>query len=935
MLQISDMRCKLLLAVLLFIITNHLCAQNLSGKITNTQNQPVVGVSVQAIGTGRGTTTNVEGRYSILLSGNGKHEIEVSAVGYEPKIISDIEPVNGVFGELNITLETKPSELEGVVVSARRTSARLETASSAIQFQKNTNTVASVVSAETIRRSPDRNSGDVLKRTPGASLQDGRFLIVRGLADRYNQAMLNSVLLTSSEPDRKTFSFDLIPAQIIDNIVINKAFVPEFPGEWSGGLIQVATKDIPAKNFFNVQIGAGLNTQTTFKKYYKEDKGGKLDWLGIDDGTRALPALYTNKSSFDTASRATKTAIGRAMRNSWMPVEMTAPINYSFQANGGFTRKLFNKTVGGTVGLSYSRNYKFQDLLNRRNSIDETEKVFKIENSFDDDKYITETNVGALVSLGMQLNSLNKLSFKSILNVFNNNATTLRKGYDLSRGDDSHILGYEFTFRQNTFFTTQLIGEHGLTNDLKFRWYGSFNILDGYTPDQRRLLYTSGNQQNYNALLSNVLSQSSGSRIYHSLNDYIYTAGADLGYSFKAFGNKTQAVKGGYMVQIKDRLYDAQLFANHLPVYNPAIVVLPADKIFVPENFGTGSDNMIAFDAIKNRNFRYLANTILNAGFVQFDNQLSNAVRVVWGLRIENYDQLIGSVKKWDPRHSRVQTTDFLPGINITYKLNGRSNLRITGSQTVIRPELRELSALNLYDFELNASVQGNPNLKRTKVFNADLRYELYPRAGETFNIGGFYKKFKNPIEQFYNDGAGGASTFNFQNPEGAYSVGAEVELRKKLDFVNALQNFTFQSNLSYIKSRVQDTLFKVNRPMQGQSDYLINAGLMYDLENMGLNITSLFNIIGKRIYLVGDINAGAPDIYEAPRAVLDLQIAKRILDRKGELKLNISDVLNRTQYFYQNIDPTRNLGLSKHTDGFRFTRKFGTTFNLTFNYTL
>lgn len=933
--QISNMSFKLLLTGFLITITTYLSAQTLSGKVSNSQNQPLVGASVQVVGTTRGTTTSVDGRYNIPLSGDGKHEIEVSAVGYVSKIVSDIEKMNGAYNELNITLENKSAEMEGVVVTAKRTSARLETASSAIQFQKNTNTVASVVSAETIRRSPDRNSGDVLKRTPGASLQDGRFLIVRGLADRYNQAMLNNVLLTSSEPDRKTFSFDLIPAQIIDNIVINKAFVPEFPGEWSGGLIQVSTRDIPTKNFFNVQVGTGFNTQTTFKKFYKEDLGGKLDWLGVDDGTRALPALYTTKSSFDTASRTTKTAIGRAMRNSWSPAEMNAPLNYSFQANGGFAGKLFNKIIGGTLGSSYTRNYRFQDLLNRRNSIDEANNVFKIENSFDDDRYITETNLGALVSLGMQLNSLNKLSFKSILNVFNNNSTTLRDGYDNSRGGDNHLRGSEFTFKQNTFFTSQLIGEHGLTNDLKLRWYGSFNILDGYTPDQRRLLYTSADEQKYNALLSNVLSQSSGSRIYHSLNDYIYTAGGELGYSFKAFDNRTQTLKGGYMLQVKDRLYDAQLFANYLPTYNPAIVSLPADKIFAPENFGNGSDNLIAFDAIKNRNFRYMANTILNAGFIQLDNQLTTALRVVWGLRVENYDQLIGSVKKWDPRHSHVQTTDLLPGVNITYKLDNKSNLRLTGSKTVIRPELRELSALNLYDFELNASVQGNPNLKRTRVFNADLRYELYPRAGETFNIGTFYKKFKDPIEQFYNDGAGGASTFNFQNPESAYSVGAEVEVRKKLDFVNALRNFTFQSNLSYIRSRVQDTLFKVNRPMQGQSDYLVNAGLMYDMESTGLNITSLFNIIGKRIYLVGDINAGAPDIYEAPRAVLDLQIAKKILDRKAELKLNISDLLNRTQYFYQNIDPAKDLGFDKNKDAIRFSRKYGTTFNLTFNYTL
>ena len=155
--------------------------------------------------------------------------------------------------ELNVVLEVAAKDIEGVVVKSQTISARRETTASVIAFQKNTNTVASVISAESIRRSPDKNTGEVLKRTPGASLIDGKFLVIRGLADRYNQAMLNGILLTSTEPDRKTFSFDIIPAPMIDNIIINKAFVPELPGEWAGGLIQVNTKDIPSKNFFNIQ----------------------------------------------------------------------------------------------------------------------------------------------------------------------------------------------------------------------------------------------------------------------------------------------------------------------------------------------------------------------------------------------------------------------------------------------------------------------------------------------------------------------------------------------------------------------------------------------------------------------------------------------------------------------------------------------------------
>lgn len=930
------MRSRILITIFTLLLSYIGFAQTtrLTGKVTDEKNLPLANVSVSINGN-RGTTTGSDGSFQLNLNQGTKYELTFSSVGYETKIVSEVEATASQLNELNVVLKIATKTETGIVITARTTQ-RKETVNSLLQFQKNTNTVASVISAESIRRSPDRNTGEVLKRTPGTSLQDGKFIIVRGLADRYNQAMLDGVLLTSTEPDRKTFSFDLIPSSMIDNVVINKAFVPEYPGEWAGGLIQVNTKDIPSRNFFNIQIGTGYNTQTTFNSFYKDAQGGRYDWLGFDDGTRALPSLYTNKTGFDTSSLAGKIAVGKALRNSWAPKQYRAPLNLSFQANGGFSGRLFGKKIGAIVGLTYSKNSRYQDALNRRNVLNTTNETFATENSFEDQRYINDISVGALGSLSVQLNSLNKITLKSLLNVNNSNSVIRRQGIDIAR-PDSILQGTEFTFRQNTFFTAQINGEHTIATPVRLKWYGSFNILDGYNPDQRRLLYSKSDPQGaYSAVIANSLSQQSGSRIFQSLSDYIYTAGGDLSWSFNAFDQK-QTLKGGYMFQVKDRLYDAQLFANYLPRDNSALRQLPAGQIFNSANFGDGTDNRFAFDAIKNKNFRYMANTILNAGYLQLDNQFSDVIRVVWGLRVENYDQLVGSVKVWDPRYTYTKVIDFLPGLNATFRINPRTNIRVSGSQTVIRPELRELSALNLYDFELNASVQGLPSLKRTKVSNADVRYEFYPRAGEVLTGGIFYKNFKNPIEQYYNEGVGGSSTFNFLNAAEATSYGTEIEFRKKLDFSSALKNFSFQSNVAYIKSRIKDTAKQIDRPMQGQSPYTLNIGLLYDLEEKGLNATLLFNQVGHRIYLVGDKSAGAgsPDIYEAPRALLDFQVAKKLLKNKAEVKLNISDILNRTQYFYQNANPNKDQNFQKNRDAYRFTRKFGTTFLITFNYSL
>ncbi len=897
----------------------------LTGKITSTKNEALASVSLTLKSDKTQIAkTDIEGRYSFTIDVAKNYTLVLTYVGYKNKTVQDIKATTaGEEVEVDVLLEEANSKLADVTVSANRSSNKGATDNALISFQKNTNTVASVISAETIKRSPDRNTAEILKRTSGASIQEGKYIIVRGLADRYNQAMLNGILLTSTEPDRKTFSFDLFPSQIIDNIIINKAFVPELPGEWAGGLIQVNTKDVPSKNFFNIQLGTSANSLITGKDFFK-DKGGKTDWYGVDDGTRSLPTGYTTKSNFDTSSMTAKTALGKTMSSNWSPERITAKPNISLQMNGGFAGTLWGKKIGGTIGISYANAYRFQDNTNNQNQLSNVGFSPYVE--LKDSKYMNDINMGAIAGLSIYLNPLNKISYKAIVNVKTTNAFTQRAGTIYDR--QQLVKGNEFMFDQNVFFTNQLNGEHSLSQKLKFNWYGAFNILDGYTPDQRRILYTkniTGNDP-YVLNISNTLSQQSGSRVFKTLSDYIYTGGGDL--TFKLSQQNT--VKAGYMIQVKDRLYDAQLFAITMPIDNLALRLLPAESAFVPANYGNGYDNKFAFNSIQNRNFRYLANTILNAGYLQFDNKLSDALRVVWGLRVENFDQLVGSVKKWDPRHTYSQVTDYLPGVNATIKVADKANLRITASQTVIRPELRELSALSIYDFELNASVSGNPTLKRTKITNTDLRYELYPSAGEIFTFGVFYKNFDNPIESIYQEGSGGSSLFSFQNAAKATAFGVEMEGRKKMT-----KRFTLQANASYINSKVEDANIGVSRSLQGQSPYLINAGLLYDIVEKGFNMTALVNQVGKRIYLVGDIQAGAgsPDVYENPRALVDFQISKKFSSNKAEIKFTISDLLNQRQIFYQNN--TSNTDYNKSTDGLRLARKFGTTYGITLNYSL
>ncbi|MET6997833.1 TonB-dependent receptor [Chitinophaga defluvii] len=923
---------NLLSVALLFLLSQLVFAQNgkITGRVVDDKNAPIIGAYTQIPASGLKTVTDVEGRFIFKVAAGQKYSVQVSAMSYVAKTINDIEVKADGQEDIVITLAQNVSNLKEVNIT---TTYRKESINSLISFQKNTNAVAQVVSAEAIRRSPDKNTSEVLKRIPGTSVQEGKYLVVRGLADRYNQAMLNGVLLSSTEPDRKTFSFDLFPSNMIDNIIINNTFIPEYPGEWAGGLVQVNTKDIPNNKFLNIQIGTNFNSNTIGNDFYSY-KGGKTDWLGFDDGTRALPKGMPTKSVFAGLSEADKINYGKQMAGNAFSVNKNtnplARLGQQFLISGGTRTTIFNKEFGAVFAVNYNRSIRRLQYDNGFYVINGMSAPPSFE--YQNNKYSTDILEGAMANFSLKLNQNNKISLKNIFNVTTSDYTNLRVGKDYEAQPTDNIRARELGFRANTFFNTVLSGEHNLpTYKLKLDWYGSFNILDQYIPMQRRIQYnqtTETKDAPYLALLSNTLSQKSGSIYYSTLSDYIYTAGGNLTKSFQLWDRK-QSIKGGYMLQIKDRLFDGRPFAVNLPSDNLALRMQDEDHIFAPENFGT-ADNQLGFNETVGIQYRYLANSILNAGYIQFDNSFTDWLRVVWGVRYENFDQLVGSTRKSDERFNHTQVGDFLPSVNATFKLNDKTNIRVAESQTLVRPEFRELTNLAFYDFEMGAIITGSKTLQRTKITNLDARYEYYPRPGEVITFGLFYKDFKNPIELKFNQSGVNSYAFNYVNALSAKSYGVELEVRKKLDFVDeSLKNVSFQGNASYIYNRVNFENKQQDRPMQGQSPYLINAGFLYDAEKIGLTSTILFNQIGRRILFVG--NDQNPAIWEAPRPLLDLQIAKKILNSKGEIKLNITDLINQNANFYQDLDDNKRFSKSK--DVLALRRTYGTNFSLIFGY--
>ena len=923
------MKYYFLIVTLLLTVFGFAQKGKIEGKVTDAiSGSKISSVSILIVETNTTIIADIDGRYRATLDSNKTYSFKFSAVGYKTKLVEDIIVLSNQIINVDVVLDQLRKTEIAVEV---KSSARKESANALIAVQKNTSVIAQVISAETIKRSPDKNTGEILKRIPGTSVQEGKYLVVRGLSDRYNQAMLNGILLSSTEPDRKTFSFDIFPAAMVDNIVMNKTFIPELPGEWAGGLVQVQTKDVPSSTFFNMQLGTGFNSNTIGSTFL-QSSGGKMDWLGVDDGTRALPSNLPLRYNFSQLISADKTAYGKEFRNNWKPISANAPLNSSIQVSAGGTTKIFRKKISGIFALTYNNTNKktpFNNIFIANNNGD-------VELMYENNKYSKDILAGGLANVTIQLNNNNKISFKNLINVNSSNFVVDRfdgRDYIISGGGNGdRVKATEIGFKQNTFFNTQVAGEHNISKyNTRVKWYGGFNILDQYIPDQRRLFYTQdGNNPSadYYALLGLGAGQKSGSIFYSFLSDYIYNAGGDVSKTFDWKGSK-HTVKAGYLFQVKDRLFDSRPF--FINTASNALKQLPADQIFAAENFGAGNDKL-QFDEISGNAFRYMANSILNAAFLQFDNPIANKFRLVWGVRFESFDQLVGSVRQEDPRHVNTLVKDFLPGINLTYKSNSKTNIRFAASQTVIRPEFRELSPFAFYDFELGAQVVGNKSAERTKVSNIDLRYELYPRSGELFTVGTFFKHFSKPIEYYFNRTGPGTNTFNILNTDVATAFGAELEFRKKLDQINLFKHFVVSGNFSYIYSKVKDTTGTVNRPLQGQSPYLINVGLQYDLEKIGLNTTLLFNQIGRRILFVG--NEAVSDIWENPRSLLDLQFAKKVLKTKGEIKINVNDILNKEVKYYHDLD--NNKSYSKNSkDVLAISRNYGTNYSITFSYNL
>ncbi|HYV92547.1 MAG TPA: TonB-dependent receptor [Chitinophagales bacterium] len=928
-----------------FILSSSVSAQSASitGTITDADNgEPLIGATVAVQNTSQGSVTDLDGKYSIGNLPSGTYTLKTSYIGYIGKEISGVEVKNGQVTTMNITMSvTKTNTLIEVVVTAE---ARKENIASLLVARKNSAVVSDAISADMIRRSPDKNTSDVLKRVSGVTIVDNKFVVVRGMSDRYNSAMLNNCILPSSEPDKKAFAFDIFPAAIVDNITIVKSATPELPGDFSGGLVQINTKEIPDKNFISVKVGESYNSISTFNSY-QTYQGGKTDWLGFDDGTRSLPGGFPSHAEFLTLGDGGQVAAGKTLLNTWAYHRVNStPLNPSLQIAAGFKSGAVNyPQVGGTFAITYNDTRKFNP-QNRYDYYGQPQETSDTIYKYHDTIYSRNVLTSVLADFAFKLNANNKLFINSLFSTNSNDYTAIRSGYSFSQGE--YVKANAFYYASNQIFFSQFGGEHVIekAGKLKIRWQYYYTLLTRDEPDYRRNLYYTDDLNNpYFAVLSSSPSTNIGAglRYYGKIDDRAKGANADLSLPFKLF-KQTQTLRfgGAYYYDVRSR--DVRVLSAIIADpgnFNFNYYYADQDTIYAPDHFNNSTGFTLAED---NTPTNHYDGSVENSdGYIMLDNKFSDKIRFVWGVRYENYHYILNT---FDTNNDslRLDSTyrDFLPSGNLIISMLKNANLRFSFSRTVARPNYRERANAPFYDFLQNITYYGNSNLVETHITNYEVRWEHYFENAQYYSLSVFYKQFENPIEQNLFLPGSDSRSVQFVNVPKATDIGFELEVRKSFGFMGKpFENFYAYANFTYIKSKVfvhgvtSDT--SSSRPLEGQSPYVLNASLIYTEPKTNFSVATMFNYIGDRLYLVGSVSD--PSVWEKVHPTLDLKVSKGFA-KNGLIEVTWSDILHQDGILYQDLNSSNNYDSGQGSDYATSDRldtrqHFGYTLSLAVSY--
>ena len=869
-----------------------------------------------------GSVTDLDGLFELTGLKDGTYTLTFRYMTF----ITEQREVK-VEGNTDVVLEVrmKPEtiELKSAEIVARRVT---NTEMAVINEIRTSNAVVSGTSSSQISKSMDRNAADVVKRIPGVSIQDDRFVVIRGLPDRFNTVWLNDAGAPSSEADKKSFSFDIIPSGLIDRVLIFKTPSPELPGDFAGGMVKVYTTSIPEKNQLMVNLQTSSREGTTGSNF-SYNKASKTDWLGYDDGSRSIPAGTPDPVSKSAADQ-DHSAVSKAFKNDWQIFNKNATPDMRFALAYSAAKKWKNIKIGNTLGLTYS-NTKTAYSVNRQDWDSSTTRNY----DYNDRIFTNTVSVGLLENLGVSFGN-SRIEFKNLYSQVGKSSLLMRtSGQDTSMiPEKSYAMGYE----SKATYSTQLTGTHKTKNDnTKYTWTLGYNDLFKNAPDLRRMKYVKspGDTVFRAASIANSVDLNyGGARYYSALYEKAYSFNHQVSQKVKVNDKFTFTVNAGNYIEYKSRSlkireFSATISTIHNPqVHRDSLKSLGINDIFAEQNMGGSKDFVI--DEGTSTSDKYSAENKLIASFVSLNFPVGKHINVVGGVRLENNMQRVLGYLGTDTINRTVNTDFLLPSVNAAYNFSEKSLVRVAYGKTLNRPEFREFAPVVYYDFEDLALVKGslyqsgvNPNtltLKVAEIHNLDLRYEYYPSSGEMLHAGVFYKSIDNSILRVIDRGnIGENKTFTYINGSKAYCAGFELDVRKNLVFADNLLGTKFFKDISLVgnlaltksESKIDTLVFGGMIPvskMQGQSPYLINLGGYYQNEKMGLRGSLLYNVAGARLYAIGNDQNGAESIGELPFQSLDLTLSK-LFKRHYLLNFGIQNLLDSKVSFVKDINRDNN----------------------------
>lgn len=927
----------------MFFIAACAFSQNgsVSGKVQSSDGRTLSNVKVYAVGATDTVQTDVDGTYKMQLPA-GFHKIEFD--GFEMELSRDsVQIVANKESYLNMVLNAVTIGKIGTANVRWNRKTTGNSVAHAIQSKQLAVQMIEAVSAQDIARTTSRTTGDVIKRIPGATIMDGKFANIRGMFDRYNAGYLNGAPLPSTESDRKAFSFDIIPATLLDGIEVIKSGTPDLIGDFGGGIIRINTKSIPAKFTQSMNIGFQFNTITTFKNI-QSFNSSPSEFFGIPGAGRKIPNLVESLATHNAELNA---AESKKFNNDWNIKNISPMPSPRFNYTLGMPWKLKGeKELGLLISLNYSMTQKYSDGIVNRQDLGDNRAL----SAFNDKLFSSSVQNGGIANLSFKMNSRNRIDWKNLFTINYDAASTLRNGVS-DFENDVKTDGYSNLVNFNRLASTQLNGTHILDKkQTTLTWLVNYGNTHRSIPDFRIAQYSSFSPTD-RYLVTNDFFNSGSGRFFSSLNENTASTSVDMKHNFKT-GKLITNLKYGVFAQLRTRSFTSREF-----VYGPVGKVIatqnsPAQDLSDDQ---ISSKGLYLIEKTATDLDQYTGTSNLQAAYLMLENHYPlfrtgkklNMLKVIYGVRFEKFGQVIKNdiftkIYKRDVSNNPV-TNDFLPSINVITPITSKAGIRMAYYKTVNRPELRELAPFSFYNFNLNSEVVGNTELKRATIQNFDFRFEIFPGKEEMLSIGAFAKNISNPIEFSLDPTQAQIRTFTYKNEKSAFIKGVELEIRKKLNFIGnsfapgLFNNLSLYGNLALINSKVKfgaNSTGTQNRPLQGQSPYVANISLFYDNVKTGLTASVNFNKIGSRIAYIGvpaSIQPFGMDIYEFGRSIMDFQLGKTI-GKTSNIKLTVGDVFAQETAFYQDLNKSGKF--EKGTDNTIFSFTNGRTVTISYGYT-